>query len=769
LIAAASAVILAVLNPPLLLSASTPTGGDMGAHVFAPLYLRDVLLPQGRILGWSQAWFAGFPAFYFYFPLPSLVIVLLDLILPYGVAFKLVTVAGLLGMPAASYFLARSLKFGPTVAGVASAAGAALAFMESYSIYGANIASTLAGEFTFSWSFTLSLVYIGLLTRTLRDDRRYLPWTALTLGLVALCHVITTIIVVIATLPTLRWKGAIRTMPVVWAWGFAIAAFWALPLLARIGLSSDLAWTPLSRWEEILPIEIWLLLPAAVAGAVWSIRRTQRVVPVLTFTLFPLIYYPLPLVLPDLFPGVFTGERWKLWNGRLLPYWYFGVVFFAALALGGMVMWASRRLPEQVGRMWPRLAGVLGGVAAILVTRSDRFPSWAPWVALAVTVLGVGISFLWVGRVSAARFLGVGAAAVLGLGALAGLTFVSGWARWNFSGYEGKSTWTEYRALMATIEGLPEGRVMWEYHKEMDKYGTPMALMLMPMWTNGTHPSMEGLFFESSLSTPFHFLNQSEMSLAPSQPVPGLDYHPFDFARGLPHMALYNVRYYVTYTEDARLQALEFPELTEVAASPPFTVFELPDSSLVDVASFVPSVYEPADSGGPFTTQGDLGQGDPAASPPATFNEAALEWYDDLSLLDHWMVEKGPLEWPRVGQVGDLTEASPYADTGAVSDVKVDDHRISFTTDAVGVPHLVKVSYFPNWKVMGGDGPYLAAPSLMVVIPTQEHVVLSFANTWAENAGNVLTLIALAGFLVPLIRRRMRPSNSSGDVKAGTP
>ena len=32
----------------------------MGAHVLGPAYLRDVLLPGGRIIGWSNYWFAGF-------------------------------------------------------------------------------------------------------------------------------------------------------------------------------------------------------------------------------------------------------------------------------------------------------------------------------------------------------------------------------------------------------------------------------------------------------------------------------------------------------------------------------------------------------------------------------------------------------------------------------------------------------------------------------------------------------------------------------------
>ena len=43
-----------------------------------------------------------------------------------------------------------------------------------------------------------------------------------------------------------------------------------------------------------------------------------------------------------------------------------------------------------------------------------------------------------------------------------------------------------------------------------------MALMLLPHWTDGCIGSMEGLFFEASATTPFHFLTQVELSAAPS-------------------------------------------------------------------------------------------------------------------------------------------------------------------------------------------------------------------------------------------------------------
>jgi hypothetical protein len=98
---------------------------------------------------------------------------------------------------------------------------------------------------------------------------------------------------------------------------------------------------------------------------------------------------------------------------------------------------------------------------------------------------------------------------------------------------------------------------------------------------------------------------------------------------------------------------------------------------------------------------------------------------------------------------------------GEVGDVVLDDHRISFRTTAVGVPHLVKVSTFPNWTATGAEGPYRAAPSLMVVVPTDEEVVIEFRNTWAENLGWMLTLMSFAGLagwaVARWVGRRRRP------------
>src|SRR5437667_8365381 len=173
--------VLVNLKPHLLLAKTTPAGGDMGAHVWGPNYLRDHLLPHGRISGWAPDWYAGFPFLTFYFPLPSLVIALASHVIPYVVAFKLVTVSGLVALPVAAYLFGRlsGMRFpGPALLAVAMVP---FVFDRGWQIYGGNVASTLAGEFSFTISLCFGLVFLGMLARGL-DTGRHRAVTALLLA-----------------------------------------------------------------------------------------------------------------------------------------------------------------------------------------------------------------------------------------------------------------------------------------------------------------------------------------------------------------------------------------------------------------------------------------------------------------------------------------------------------------------------------------------------------------------------------------------------------
>src|SRR5437867_8554415 len=60
-------------------------GGDMASHVYAAAYMRDVLLPHGRVTGWCPGNYCGFPLFQFYFPLPFIVIALASYVIPLNI------------------------------------------------------------------------------------------------------------------------------------------------------------------------------------------------------------------------------------------------------------------------------------------------------------------------------------------------------------------------------------------------------------------------------------------------------------------------------------------------------------------------------------------------------------------------------------------------------------------------------------------------------------------------------------------------------------
>ncbi len=65
---------------------------------------------------------------------------------------------------------------------------------------------------------------------------------------------------------------------------------------------------------------------------------------------------------------------------------------------------------------------------------------------------------------------------------------------------------------------------------------------------------------------------------------------------------------------------------------------------------------------------------------------------------------------------------------------------------------LVKVSYFPNWTVEGAEGPYRVAPNMMVVVPTENEVTLSFERSSSDVFFYLLTLLGIGMLIVLRIR-----------------
>ena len=89
-----------------------------------------------------------------------------------------------------------------------------------------------------------------------------------------------------------------------------------------------------------------------------------------------------------------------------------------------------------------------------------------------------------------------------------------------------------------------------------------------------------------------------------------------------------------------------------------------------------------------------------------------------------------------------------------VSNVKIGEESVRFSVDKVGVPVLVRVSYFPNWKVDGAKGPYRVAPNMMVVIPTSTDVNMHYGWNMLDYVAYLLSFAGIAWIVVT--RRRSK-------------
>ena len=144
--------------------------------------------------------------------------------------------------------------------------------------------------------------------------------------------------------------------------------------------------------------------------------------------------------------------------------------------------------------------------------------------------------------------------------------------------------------------------------------------------------------------------------------------------------------------------------------------------------------------------------------------ELGTSWFQHPDEWAAMPADDGPSAWQRVSVQVDLErrEGEP-GDSGRkvdivepvepiepvtlppieVSDVRIEQQSLSFSVDQVGVPVVVKVSYFPNWEASGALGPYRIGPNMMVVVPTANDVELTYGRSNVDWMFTLLTVVGI--------------------------
>jgi hypothetical protein len=653
------------------------------------------------------------PMLTFYFPFPFLLIAILDWFIPYTVAFKIITVLGVFALPATAYGLARLWRVRKPFPILAAVFALAMLLMESYSIYGGNILSTLAGEFGYMLSFALVWLLLGTLHRGMQKPglNMFFVLNCLLLMCLVLSHIVTTIVLITLVpgllLVNFRWKSLLYVVAVAFV-GLCLTAFWWLPFASNLEWTAHMAWNQLHGWKDVLPPALIPVATLALIGIAYAIARKER-------KLLPLAW--ITIVTMAVFWALPDG---RLWNARVLPFFYMSVHLWAAYG----ATWLIRPFAVMMRDLF-RLRG--------LTSRRVYVP---------VVAIVIGAVLVITSQTAGA------------------------WIKWNYSGYEGKAHWAEYKQILDFLNTLePTGRVMTEHGQKIDELGTPRAFEIIPYWTD--QDTMEGTLMEASYTAAFHFINQAELSEQASNAIIGVDYPGVDVHRGLTHLQLMNIPYLITFV-NADTEERVTPGVQQDGRAQELAVFG--DYHI-------------------FRISGTTGYVEVMKNEPVRVSIPQAEWRD---MANKWYLNEDALDTPIVWDNGEKPlqqfQEVTAEDAENPPEVPIDsqgegvisetfsNEKLEFDTTAIGKPHWIKISYFPNWHVEGADGPYLASPSMMMVIPTQSHVTLYYGRTAANTIGQslevfgwvLLVALTLWRTVVYIRRRRLRDAVvDSGAVLAG--
>ena len=706
-------VLILFLRIDLVFQNNTPTGGDMGAHIVAiDTFIRD-FMPNFQINGWSNDWFAGYPLYYFYFPLPAIITFFLDLIFPFGVAFKIMIVMSSIIVV---YSIEKLLRKDSTnFSTFGATAGLFYILTESFTIYGGNLASTLAGQFSFAYSLGFANLSIFYLIKS--NNKLRFPISSIFLSLCLLSHLIPFIIYIpIYGFYWLLKKEKINQKILSITIFLAIVVRWTTSLFMNLEFTTNMSYTPFSRIEDLIKEDI---LPIIFIALALIISNFKNLIKYKSLNLLE-IY----LVISSILLYFFVPEG-ALWNGRLIPFFNLGII---------IILFKSIEIFVEDLKLYQQGINVLIpifflGTIYCLYIFYDKWSSNQSYLNIYIPIIFLIIIFAIFNLRNFVMQINILLVSII----FSTVSFLPHWLNWNFTGYEGKNEWTEIQNLYSKLENLDAGRIMWEPNSDMNKYGTPMALMTIPYFTK--HTSMEGLYFDSSITTPFHFISVSGLAKRPSNPVGGLSYINNQFDQGVNYLNDLGIDYFISYTEEIEAKAMNSENLIYLFSSQPFSVFKV-NSSKVELVNQDIEIFLKVNK-----QDGILS----SIFRDTNINNFFEKAYDSFNELDK----------KRVIEASNEINIEPSKSKDLkITNLKIENDKISFFTNSPGELHLIKVSYFPNWTIANGKGPFRTSPSFMSVIPNQEYVEINFDKTSVEKNSFYFAIFSLLLSVIIFIRSK---------------
>jgi len=652
-------------KPEYIFNKNVITGGDTPSHYGLAYHV----VKNKNFFGWMPGNFSGFPTFQFYPPISFFLIALTHKALPLQVAFKLIMVLGIFLLPVASFYCLKTLGFSFPAPILGSVFSLIFLFNEGNSMWGGNILSTLAGEFSYSLGYALALACLGMFYRYVSSGKGG-KCLAILLAVTGLTHGYPFLFIIMVSsfflIVSKDLKGMFLSLSRVYTLTFLIMGFWIIPALFYFSYT-----TPFNF--------------------VWRFENAKEI--------FPTLYFPLIIIIILSHTYLLLSKRMQL---RIVYLWYAVLISLVAYLLG-----VRSGLVDI--RFFPFAQGILAMLAATGIGECLRRLKAVGLIPIVITLLTLtGIS--WHTKLA------------------------EPWISYNFTGFEEKPLWKEFIEVNTYLKGSEaDPRVVYEHSPEHERAGTVRAFELLPMFSGRS--TLEGLYMQSTISSPFVYYIQSEVSQAGSHPLLYYNYPRFDLKKAARHLKLFNVSHFITITEPTQNAVFKEKAFELEKEISPYKIFRLKENEgkYVIPLKYRPIIVESKD-----------------------WKRLFFNWFR-LSKNNVFLICAGKNKVPDgydpvLSSTLDVSNLSAIPLNGEVIvEEEVRSQEIIIETSKLGHPLLVKVSYHPNWRVKGAKRVYLTSPGFMIIFPDSHKVRLHYGFGLFNYLGWIASLLGLLIVCLPLL------------------
>lgn len=489
------------------------------------------------------------------------------------------------------------------------------------------------------------------------------------------------------------------------------------PAIFAIGASSFFLLNRNNFWENFKYLFKVFGLGLLLAGF-WFIPMVAKS----AYTVPHMWYLPGSVV--ELWNMLFTSESVK----------FFPLPLFAVLGLAGMLIGAVKKERKAYYIGFCIAIAFAGLVISGLVTSSElhifrqfQFIKFIPIFYLFIFLSGA-CAFSMFSKLRGKILVPIITLILVILYVNNGTTYIQNWINWNYSGYEDKNLWPAYRDANEFLSRLPYARTVFEY--DPDRYdsglGSSRATETIPAFSG--QPITEGTHFQSSFNGPFIYFAHCEYSNGCScvfGPETG-GCTGFDMEAATSHLKLFNVKYLFVSSQKLKDALAERQDYRLLYGPAEFEIWEFlgNDGKYVELANYEPIQVK-----------------------SENWRNISYMWfreyrYNDLPLV--WEKEddlRFSYVYDEVYDIYSLPNEKIENDC-AISET-ISRKEIVINTTCIGKPLIIKVSYFPNWKVDGAKKIYMVSPAFMLVYPEKEIVRLHYGMTLSDALGLLATLIAI--------------------------